>query len=65
MGLLSEAQRLHQLDPVAIVAVDPGEAGPPDLHQLVGAELAGVTGLVIEIPVGGLSSCFGPVILSI
>ena len=52
--LFSEAERLHQLDVVPIVTVDPGQAGPPDLHQLVWTEPARVGGLVVEISVPSL-----------
>ena len=48
--LFSEAQGLHQPDVVSIITVDPGQAGPPDLNQLVGAEPSRVAGLVVEIP---------------
>ena len=54
--LFSEAERLHEVDVVPVVTVDPGQAGPPDLHQLVGAEPARVGGLVVEIPVPPLQS---------
>ena len=49
--LFPEAERLHQLDVVPIVTVDPGQAGPPDLHQLVRTEPARVGCLVVEISV--------------
>ena len=52
--LFSEAERLHEVDVVPVVTVDPGQTGPPDLHQLVGAEPARVGGLVVEISVSSL-----------
>ena len=54
VGLFPEAERLHEADVVPVVAVDPGQVGPPDLHQLVGAEPARVGGLVVEISVSPL-----------
>ena len=54
VGLFPEAERLHELDVVPVVTVDPGQAGPPDLHQLVGTEPPRVGGLVVEISVPSL-----------
>ena len=52
-GLFAEAERLHGVDVVPVVTVDPGQAGPPDLHQLVRAEPPRVCCLVVEIPGDG------------
>ena len=50
MGLFSEAERLHVLDAVPVVAVDTRQVGFPDLHQLVRTELSRVRiPVVIEI----------------
>ena len=54
VGLFPEAERLHEADVVPVITVDPGQAGPPDLHQLVGTEPARVGGLVVEISVSSL-----------
>ena len=48
-GLPAEAEGRQQLDVVAVVAVDPRQARPPHLHQLVRAQLAGVgVAVVVE-----------------
>ena len=44
---LSECQGLHQLNVVAVVAVDPGQTRLPDLRQLLLAKLARVGRAVI------------------
>ena len=51
---LAEAERLHELDVVPIVTVEPGQTGPPDLHQLVRSEPPWTGGLVVEISVSSL-----------
>ena len=52
VGLFPEAERLHEADVVPVITVDPGQAGPSDLHQLVGAEPPWAGCLVVEIPGG-------------
>ena len=52
VGLFPEAERLHEADVVPVITVDPGQTGPPDLHQLVGAEPPRAGCLVVEIPGG-------------
>lgn len=53
-GGFPEGEGLHQLEGVPVVAVDPGEVGLPDLHQLLLGELAGRGGVVVVEPVAVL-----------
>ena len=57
MWRFPEAERLHQLDTVPVITVNPGQVGLPDLDQLVGTEPPGV-GLpyVVVEPVPSLPS---------
>ena len=50
MRRFSEGKRLHQLDMISVITVDPGQGGLPHLRQLLLAELAGVAGAVVVEP---------------